>query len=56
MLDLVNTILESPQAKLIIDKVQKRLIAEQQKRQAFYATIDEDTVYCLLSLRTAYLF
>jgi len=43
MIDLVNTILESSQAKLIIDKVQKKLVEEQRKRKEFYAIIDEDT-------------
>jgi len=32
MIDLVNTILASPQARLIVDKVQKQLEAEQRKR------------------------
>ena len=43
MQDLVDIILTKPQARLIIQRVEDRLRAEEEKRQQFYAIIDEDT-------------
>ncbi|MFK7948564.1 MAG: Uma2 family endonuclease [Saprospiraceae bacterium] len=39
----VKEILNQPNAQLIINKVKDELIAEEQKRNAFYEWIDEDT-------------
>ncbi|MEM1124683.1 MAG: hypothetical protein AAGJ18_29865 [Bacteroidota bacterium] len=40
--NLVDKILEQPAAALIVQKVQKKLKTEQQKRQEFYNLIQED--------------
>lgn len=39
----VKEILNQPNAQLIIDKIKEELIVEEQKRNAFYEWIDEDT-------------
>ena len=41
--DLVAVILEQSDAVLIVEQVQQKLKSEQQKRQAFYDLIDEDS-------------
>jgi len=43
MKDLIDTILQQSEAFEIVKEVQERLKAEQQKRQEFYALIDENT-------------
>ncbi|MEM9885704.1 MAG: Uma2 family endonuclease [Bacteroidota bacterium] len=43
MNDLVSAILEKPNAKIIVEKVNRELEAELTKRQAFYEMIDQDT-------------